>query len=112
MFYNHSGVASAYLNDGKNDEEPITPLTNSKPTYWLYHEIWRLTGIRSISDFQAWSKKITTGTDAIFKLNDPLPFLMNPHWQISLLLVQNLRKLKDWVKIDFNIGKLVEIGGD
>ncbi|MGK7878525.1 MAG: ATP-grasp enzyme, partial [Crocosphaera sp.] len=44
--------------------------------------------------------------------NDPLPFLMNPHWQISLLLVQNLRKLKDWVKIDFNIGKLVEIGGD
>ena len=112
MFYNHLGVASAYLNDGKNNEEPITPLTNSKPTYWLYHEIWRLTGIRSISDFQAWLKKITTGTDAIFKLNDPLPFLMNPHWQISLLLVQNLRKLKDWVKIDFNIGKLVEIGGD
>ncbi|MGK7941987.1 MAG: ATP-grasp enzyme [Crocosphaera sp.] len=112
MFYNHPGVADAYLNDGKNEEKPIIPLTNSKPTYWLYHEIWRLTGIRSLSDFQAWSKKITTGTDAIFQLNDPLPFLMNPHWQISILLVQNLRKLKDWVKIDFNIGKLVEIGGD
>ncbi len=112
MFYNHPGVADAYINDGKNDEKPIIPLTNSKPTYWLYHEIWRLTGIRSLSDFQAWIKKITTGTDAIFQVNDPLPFLMNPHWQISLLLVQNLRKLKDWVKIDFNIGKLVEIGGD
>ncbi|MDJ0728857.1 MAG: ATP-grasp enzyme [Crocosphaera sp.] len=112
MFYNHPGVADAYLKDGENDEQPITPLTNSKPTYWLYHEVWRLTGIRSLSDFQAWIKKITTGTDAIFQLNDPLPFLMNPHWQISLLLLQNLGKLKDWVKIDFNIGKLVEIGGD
>jgi hypothetical protein len=34
------------------------------------------------------------------------------HWQITLLLLQNLLKLKSWVKIDFNIGKLVEIGGD
>lgn len=112
MFYNHPGVADAYLKDSENEEKAITPLTNSKPTYWLYHEIWRLTGIRSISDLKAWSKKMTRGTDAIFQLNDPLPFLMNPHWQISLLLMQNLRPLKDWVKIDFNIGKLVEMGGD
>ena len=112
MFYNHPGVADAYLKDGEKEEKPITPLVNSKPTYWLYHEVWRLTGIRSLVDFQAWIKKITTGTDAIFQLNDPLPFLMNPHWQISLLLLQNLFKFKNWVKIDFNIGKLVEIGGD
>ncbi|MEL4895709.1 ATP-grasp domain-containing protein [Crocosphaera sp. Alani8] len=112
MFYNHPGVADAYLKDAENNEQPITPLINSKPTYWLYHEAWRLTGIRSIADFQAWIKKITVGTDAIFQLNDPLPFLMNPHWQISLLLVQNLYKFKNWVKIDFNIGKLVELGGD
>ncbi|CCQ65838.1 ATP-grasp domain-containing protein [Crocosphaera watsonii WH 8501] len=112
MFYNHIGVADAYINDGKEGKKPITPLTNSKPTYWLYHEVWRLTGIRSFRDFQAWIKKITTGTDAIFQLNDPLPFLMNPHWQISILLMQNLRRFKNWVKIDFNIGKLVEIGGD
>ncbi|MDJ0662699.1 MAG: ATP-grasp enzyme [Crocosphaera sp.] len=112
MFYNHPGVADAYINDGEKEENPITPLVNSKPTYWLYHEVWRLTGIRSLADFQAWIKKITTGTDAIFQLNDPLPFLMNPHWQISLLLLQNLFKFKNWVKIDFNIGKLVEIGGD
>ncbi len=112
MFYNHPGVANAYLNDDENDESPITPLADSKPTYWLYHEFWRLTGIRSLADFQAWIQKITAGTDAIFQLNDPLPFLMVPHWQISLLLLANLRQLKDWVKIDFNIGKLVEIGGD
>ncbi len=112
MFYNHPGVANAYLDDGQTGDKPITPLADSKPTYWLYHEVWRLTGIRSLSDFQAWIKKITTGTDAIFQLNDPLPFLMVPHWQISLLLLQNLVQFKNWVKIDFNIGKLVEIGGD
>ncbi|MFM7368238.1 MAG: ATP-grasp enzyme, partial [Sphaerospermopsis kisseleviana] len=44
--------------------------------------------------------------------DDPLPFLMVHHWQIVLLLLQNMVKLKGWVRIDFNIGKLVEIGGD
>ena len=113
MFYNHPGLADAYLKDSDSDnEKPITPLPNSKPTYWLYHEIWRLTGISSGSDLQAWLQKIVKGTDAIFQVNDPLPFLTVPHWQITLLLLDNLRKLKGWVKIDFNIGKLVEVGGD
>ncbi len=113
MFYNHPDVAKAHIRDAENgDETPITPLSNSKPTYWTYHELWRLTGIRSLSDLQAWIEKVTQGTDAIFQLNDPLPFLMVHHWQIPLLLMGNLLHLKGWVKIDFNIGKLVEIGGD
>ena len=113
MFYNHPDVAKAYLTDAENEnEKPITPLSNSKPTYWTYHELWRLTGIRSLADLQAWSKKVTQGTDAIFQFDDPLPFLMVHHWQIPLLLIGNLLRLKGWVKIDFNIGKLVEIGGD
>ena len=41
-----------------------------------------------------------------------LPFLMVHHWQITLLLLKNLFKLKGWTRIDFNIGKLVELGGD
>jgi hypothetical protein len=55
---------------------------------------------------------ITQGKDAIFEWNDPLPFLMVHHWQIPLLLLGNLRNPKEWIRIDFNIGKLVEIGGD
>ncbi len=113
MFYNHPGLADAYLKDSKDENEtPIVPLPYSKPTYWLYHEIWRLTEVGSFSDLQAWLQKIVKGTDAIFQVNDPLPFLTVPHWQITLLLLENLRKLKGWVKIDFNIGKLVELGGD
>ena len=113
MFYNHPGLADAYLKDSEDENEaPIVPLPDSKPTYWLYHEIWRLTEIGSLSELQAWLQKIVKGTDAIFQVNDPLPFLTVPHWQITLLLLENLRKLKGWVKIDFNIGKLVELGGD
>lgn len=111
MFYNHPGVAEAYL--GKTPlPAPLEPLTNSKPTYWIYHEIWRLTGIRSGKQLQTWLKNLVRGTDAVYRMDDPIPFLTLHHWQITLLLLKNLQQLKGWVKIDFNIGKLVELGGD
>jgi len=111
MFYNHPGVADAYLSQ-VSLSETLQPLANSKPTYWLYHELWRLIKIRSFSQFWTWFKNLLRGKDAIYQLNDPLPFLAVPHWQITLLLLQNLRQLRGWVKIDFNIGKLVELDGD
>jgi predicted ATP-grasp superfamily ATP-dependent carboligase len=110
-FYNHPKVADAYIS--KNfANETIQPLVNSKPTYWTYHEIWRLTGIRSFSQLTTWIRNFWRGTDAIYKFNDPLPFLMVHHWQIVILLLKNLQQLKGWIRIDFNIGKLVEPGGD
>jgi predicted ATP-grasp superfamily ATP-dependent carboligase len=111
MFHDHPGLADAYLEPSENQPH-IEPLPTSKPTYWLYHELWRITGIRSFSDLKNWVNKVIKGKDAMLDKDDPLPFLMVHHWQIVLLLLQNLVKLKGWVKIDFNIGKLVEIGGD
>ena len=111
MFYNHPGLADAYLSaETQNFALPLQPLPDSKPTYWLYHEVWRLNEIRSLKQLQTWFKNIWRGKDAIFDVNDPLPFLMVHHWQIPLLLLDNLRKLKGWVRIDFNIGKLVQLG--
>lgn len=113
MFHDHPGVAEAYLCDAENDQaSPIEPLPHSKPTYWLYHELWRLTQVRSLGDLAAWLQKIKNGKDAIFQIDDPLPFLAVHHWQIPLLLLDNLQRHKGWIKIDFNIGKLVELGGD
>ncbi len=43
---------------------------------------------------------------------DPLPFLMLHHWHIPLLLLRALATGRDWLRIDFNIGKLVQAGGD
>ena len=112
MFHDHPGVAKAYLTDGEPGETPIAPLPNSKPTYWTYHELWRLLSVRTPKELNDWWQKMSQGTDAILTPDDPLPFLMLHNWQIPLLLLDNLRRLKGWVKIDFNIGKLVEIGGD
>ena len=112
MFYNHPDVAEAYL-----EKEPLAltvqPLASSRSTYWTYHEIWRLV-THLWSPTQTWKRLqiISQGKDAIFEWGDPLPFLMVHHWHIPLLLIKNLRYPKPWIRIDFNIGKLVEIGGD
>jgi hypothetical protein len=107
MFYNHPDVARAYL---ESDFPVIQPLKTSRPTYWIYHEIWRLvTQPRKIGQRL---KIIHGGKDAIFDWSDPLPFLMVHHAQIPWLLLENLRQLKGWIRIDFNIGKLVELAGD
>jgi hypothetical protein len=55
---------------------------------------------------------LVNGKDAIFEWDDPLPFLMVHHWQIPLLLLGSFRRGSEWIRIDFNIGKLVELGGD
>ena len=107
MFYDHPGVARAYL---ERNVETVIPLSSSRPTYWLYHELWRaLTDPRHAA--QQW-EVVRRGKDAIFDLDDPLPFLMLHHAQVPWLLLQNMRQRKDWLKIDFNIGKLVEAAGD
>jgi hypothetical protein len=107
MFYNHPGVASAFLDQ---TEGTLTPLASSRPTYWLYHELWR-----ALSAPRAASRplgRILRGKEAIFDWDDPLPFLLVHHLQIPSLLLDNLRRGRPWTKIDFNIGKLVEPGGD
>ena len=107
MFYDHPDLARAYLDDGV---DTLTPLPTSRPTYWLYHELWRL-----VSEPRNVGRRlqiIARGTDAIFDRDDPLPFLIEHHVQIPLLLLKNLLAGKGWIRIDFNIGKLVEAAGD
>lgn len=112
LFYNHPDVAQAYL-----ECEPLSaavqPLPSGRPTYWIYHEVWRLV-THLHSPAQTWRRLqiIARGKDAIFDWADPLPFLMVHHVHIPWLLLKNLRQLKGWIRIDFNIGKLVELGGD
>ncbi|MEL6160797.1 MAG: ATP-grasp enzyme [Cyanobacteria bacterium J06627_32] len=122
MFYNQPAVAAAYLGDEAPRDNiagakvlslPVQPLPSSRPTYWIYHEVWRLlTHFLSPPATLARLRTIFQGKDAIFDWRDPLPFLMVHHWQIPLLLLRDLRQLKGWIRIDFNIGKLVQLGGD
>jgi hypothetical protein len=107
MFHDHPGLAGAYLDD---DAPAIEPAPGSRPTYWIYHEVWRL--VTEPGNRLARLKVILRGRDAIFDWADPLPFLMVHHLQIPWLLAGNLLRRKDWIRIDFNIGKLVEPDGD
>jgi hypothetical protein len=34
------------------------------------------------------------------------------HWHIPSLLVKDFQEERGWLRIDFNIGKLVQEGGD
>ena len=111
MLYDHQGVADAYLEDAPEvgERAVVVPTGAGRPTYWLYHEVWRLlTEPRKAHRLRT----ILTGTDAIFSVADPLPFFMEHHVQVPWLLLQNLRKGGSWIRVDFNVGKLVEAGGD
>ena len=107
MFYNHPDLADAYLTERS---DCLRPLASSRPTYWLYQELWRL--LRDPRSLPVRLRTVVHGKDAVFDLADPMPFLLLHHLQIPALLLQDLCRARRWVRIDFNIGKLVEVGGD
>jgi glutathione synthase/RimK-type ligase-like ATP-grasp enzyme len=108
MFHDQEAELSrAYLEPGATT---LRPSATGRPTYWLYHELWRM-----LADPTAAPERLRVvlgGKDAIFDLDDPLPFLLVHHLQIPALLWRALLGGRDWLRIDFNIGKLVEPAGD
>lgn len=112
MFYDHPSLADAYLGAALADA-PIRPLATSRPTYWFYHELWRvLAAWRTPRVVLERLRVVVAGKDAVFDWRDPLPFLMLHHWHVPLLLLRDLKEGRGWIRIDFNIGKLVQLGGD
>ncbi|UJA20372.1 ATP-grasp enzyme [Thermoleophilia bacterium SCSIO 60948] len=107
MFYDHPGVADAYL--GRR-ADTVVPTATSRPTHWIYNELWH--ALRRPRELPRRLRTIARGKDAIFDRSDPLPFLLVHHLQIPSLLARAARRGEDWIRIDFNIGKLVEPGGD
>ncbi|MCG7634518.1 ATP-grasp enzyme [Gordonia McavH-238-E] len=106
MFYDHDKLAEAYL---ERVDVAVVPTPQSKPTYWIYHELWRLLTQPNRSRRL---RGIQEGTDAIYARWDPLPYFLVHHLQIPTLLLKNALTGGSWSRIDFNIGKLVELGGD
>ncbi len=109
MLDGHPGLADAYLGPD-HEGEPLQPLPGSRPTYWLYHELWRLL-VRE-RPRRSTLRVVLEGRDAIWSVRDPWPFLLEHHRQVPVLLARSLVRGRDWIRIDFNIGKLVEAAGD
>ncbi|MEO0529157.1 MAG: ATP-grasp enzyme [Planctomycetota bacterium] len=107
-----AAVANAYASD-RESVATLKPSAAARPTFWLYHELGRLlTSVLSPSQFIERVRVLVSGKDAIFAWSDPLPFLMVHHWQIPLLLAKDVAEGRGWVRLDFNIGKLVQAAGD
>ena len=100
-------VAAAYFDDGA---APVEPPLGGRPTYWLHHELWQ--ALRHPSTATARLRTIARGTESVLDGHDPLPFLALHHLHLPSLLMQNLLVGRPWLKIDVNIGKLVEPAGD
>lgn len=112
MFYDRPELAAAYLGGALSDS-PLVPSASSRPTYWLYHELWRL--VTSLGSPRKTFERIcviASGKDAVLDWRDPLPFVMLHHWHVPLLLLRDIHERRGWLRIDFNIGKLVQVGGD
>lgn len=107
--HDHPGLADAYLADTPG-APVVEPLPGSRPTYLAYHEAWRL--LRHPTSAPDVLRTVVRGKEAIFDWRDPLPFLLVHHRQLPALLWQDLVHGKEWIRIDFNIGKLVEPAGD
>ncbi len=107
LLHDHPGVAAAYLDDHAPQVEP--PL-GGRPTYWLHHELWQ--SVRHPRTAPGRLRTVLRGVDAVLDRDDPLPFLALHHVHVPSLLLGNLRRGRPWQKVDLNIGKLVEPGGD
>ena len=63
---------------------------------------------------QLWTliKRVCSEREASFDPEDPLPFLVLNHLQLPWLLLDTLMRGTPWKKLDFAIGKVVELNGD
>lgn len=112
LFHDQPTGAAAYWPAEHTDVREWRPLPEAKPTYWLYHELLRIVAAKDRATVRALVRRIVDGKEAVFRWDDPLPFFFLNHVQIPALLLANLARDGKWEKIDFNIGKIVEAGGD
>lgn len=106
-FYNHPDVAKAYLSSQPLLNAPVQPYSSAREVYWLYHELWHLFQVREMKDLIRVIHRLVNGKEAIYSIEDPLPFFLQYTVHIPLLLVYNLRSMTYFKKIDCNLALLL-----
>ena len=107
-FHDQPAFAQA-LCDPASIQQTVKPKPSSRGQYWLYQELF--TGLRH-GDLGGMARVLTQGSDALLDARDPWPFLAMHAAQIPTLLARRCRDGIPWSKIDLNIGKLSELGGE
>merc|ERR1719189_2578411 len=98
----------------------LVPLANTKPVFWIYNETFKAI-LPTYFNYRNSSEKnqlsnlmnvVFNGRDSDLDVEDPLPFFMKNHFQMPYLLLDTLRRANPWLKLDFCIGKVIELNGD
>lgn len=113
-FLNDITFGDAVLAD--NFPKTLLPSSEMRPVYWLYNEVLKVLPDRVFNYGHAHVLdlvvRIFTEREADFDSEDPVPFLMRNHFQLPGLLLGTAWRGTPWKKLDFCIGKVVELNGD
>ncbi len=107
-FHDQPAFARA-LCEPQSVQQTIKPKDATRGQYWLYHEL--VTGLRN-GEIVDTARVLQQGSDALLDARDPWPFLAMHAAQIPTLLARRCLDGIPWSKIDLNIGKLAELGGE
>ena len=88
----------------------IYPRSETPTQYWLMHELFE--GLTLAAPVSALPGLLTQGHDALLSSDDPWPLLGMHAMQIPSMLVRCAWRGTPWSKVDVNIGKLAQVGGD
>ena len=102
-FYNHPNVAEAYLSTLSLPNGPIQPRSNAREIYWLHYELWNLCKVRSIEDLLLILRRLIHGKEAIWSIEDPLPFFFQYTMHLPYILIYSLYEQKPYKFIDCNL---------
>jgi len=111
----------AVLSEDWEEGFTLVPDSSAPHVFWLYNELFKILpqclfpGYRKFTDnccIGNLMHLIKTGRDSDLDLADPAPFLLRNHLQLPMLLFDTFWNNIPWVKLDFCIGKVVELGGD
>lgn len=106
-FYNHPLVAQAYLDKTPLVNGPTQPYASAREVYWLHHEIWNLFKVRSVGELCRQLSLFVRGKEAIYSVDDPLPFLLHYTLHMPCVLIQNLLFPVRYKKVDCNLAMVL-----
>lgn len=101
----------AYLFPDRIGDTPVKPVDGGL-TMWFGHALHQIAEARGLRSKAAAVRRYVSARDAVFDPGEPLPFLLLYHWHMPRLLLRTALAGRRWARVDFNIGKVVEDGGD
>ena len=86
-------------------DNALTPSPYSAEVYWLFNEIHAL--IMKEKHFLQVLKTLVYGKDAVWMLDDLMPFLALHYLQMPILLLKSIVHGTTWNKVNFCLGQVL-----